>query len=90
MKTVNYAEFWRERRRVEREINKPFGDTEKIWFIDASDDEVIRMGLNVSSTGTMDIAESKNFAIAVINAAKAAEEFKYNGYKKTYEDEEDN
>lgn len=84
MKTVTFSEFHKERRRVEDELNKPFGGTEKIWFYDTSDDEVIRMGLNIASTGRMDIAQAIIFAEAVSNAVQAAKTFKYNGYKKTY------
>lgn len=84
MKTVDYSEFHRERRRVEMELNKPFGETEIIWFYDTSDDEVIRMGLNIASTGRMDIAKATVFAEAVSNAVQAAKTFKYNGYTKTY------
>lgn len=84
MKTVGYSEFHRERRRVEIELNKPFGERDMIWFYDTSDDEIIRMGLNIASTGRMNLDQAIIFAEAVSNAVQAAKTFKYNGYKKTY------
>jgi len=84
MKTVTNEEFHRERRRAEIEINKPFGDNEKIWFIDTSDDEAIRMGLNCAGTGTMNATEVEKFAEAVKTGMWYIKNFKYNGYKKTY------
>lgn len=84
MKTVSYSKFHKERRRVEVELNKPFEGRELIWFYDTSDDEVIRMGLNIASTGRMGLAEAIIFAEAVSNAVQAAKAFKYNGYTKTY------
>lgn len=86
MKTVEHWEFHRERRRIEIEINKPFNGSEKIWFIDASDDKHISMSLNVCATGTMSIADAEIFAKAVERAVQLAKEFKYNGYIKTYGD----
>lgn len=86
MKTVNYWEFHRERRRVEIKINKPFNGSEKIWLIDASEDEQISLSLNVCATGTMNIADAEVFAKAVEKAVQLAKEFKYNGYIKTYGD----
>lgn len=84
MSTVDCIEFHRERRRIEIEINKPFGDIDRIWFLDTSDDGVISMGLNFAGTGTMNISEAETFAQAVSNAVELAKNFKYNGYKKTY------
>lgn len=86
MNTVTYSEFHRERRRVEIEINKPFDGIDQILFIDKSDDEMIRMGLNIASTGAMNIAKAEIFAKAVENAVHLAKTFKYNGHKKVYED----
>ena len=86
MKTVHHWEFHRERRRIEIEINKPFNGSEKIWFIDASDDEHISMSLNVFATGTMSITDAEVFAKAVERAVQLAKEFKYNGYIKTHGD----
>ena len=86
MKTVNHWEFHRERRRIEIEINKPFDGIERIWFIDTSDDETIRMGLNIAATSTMDITSAEVFAKTVENAVHLAKTYKYNGYKKVYGD----
>ena len=86
MKTVNHWEFHRERRRVEMEINKPFDGIEHIWFIDTSDDEIIRMGVNIAGTGTISIEKAEEFAKAIETAVYLAKNFKYNGYKKVYED----
>lgn len=84
MKTVNYSEFHKERRRVEKEINKPFGERELIWFIDGSDDETIKMALNFAGTGRINISDAERFAKAVENAVQHAKNFKYNGYTKTF------
>lgn len=86
MKTVKHWEFHRERRRIEIEINKPFNGSEKIWFIDTSDDERISMGLNICATGSISVADAEVFAKALERAVQFAKEFKYNGYIKTYED----
>lgn len=88
MKTVFNSEFHKERRRVEKEINKPFGDIEKIWFIDASDDKTINMGLNIAATGKLNILEAEIYAEAITNAVHLAKNFKYNGYIIDYMEEE--
>lgn len=86
MKTVNHWEFHRERRHIEIEINKLFNGSEKIWFIDTSDDEHISMGLNICATGSISVADAEVFAKALERAVQFAKEFKYNDYIKTYED----
>ena len=46
--------------------------------------EPIRLGVNWSAIGTVPASEAVDFAQRLMDAAKAAEGFEYNGYVVTY------
>lgn len=46
--------------------------------------EPIRLGVNWSAIGTVPASEAVDFAQRLLDAAKAAEGFEYNGYVVTY------
>lgn len=83
MLTVSYNEFHRERRKVEIEMNKDFDGVDRIWFVDTSDNEVVKMGISLGGSN-FTISEAEIFSKAVGNAVELAKNFKYNGYRKTY------
>lgn len=81
VKTVTYREFCK----ALNELNQKVSGDYRITLYDQADDfSPVKIGVNWSAVGTVSPDEAISFAQRLMEAAKAAEAFIYNGYEIVY------
>ncbi|MBR0280624.1 MAG: hypothetical protein IJQ81_03410 [Oscillibacter sp.] len=85
MKTVSYRTYLRALEKFRRELDT--GRRIEVYDMNVGFDEPIQLGINWAAIGTVSIAEAREFAQNIMNVATAVENFKYNGYIVTCEDD---
>ena len=86
MKTVPYRTFQKALTDLQRDVSASSDRRIEVYEINQFSDEPIQLGVNWSAIGTVPAAEAQEFAQKLMNAAVAAENFKYNGYTIDWED----
>lgn len=80
---ISYQEYSQELENTKRLLEKQTlvkDISNQIWIVNIGTAEEIKMGVNISGTGNMSVVCAKRFAHCIEEAAKIAEQFKYNGY----------
>lgn len=85
MKTVSYRTYQQALKELRYEVS-PDRDIE-VYEMNGFGDDRIQLGINWSAIGTVSADETRKFAQKLMDAANAVENFKYNGYTVTYNED---